>query len=75
MAVARRELGESFFSVAGMPERPYRISSQGCVYEIEYVALSIDNEWFAFDAIDSTSWLLVARDLSVYQPIIVIPNQ
>lgn len=75
MAVARRELGESFFSVAGMPERPYRISPQGCVYEVEYVALSLGNEWFSLDGIDSTSWMFVARDLSVFRPEIVIPNQ
>lgn len=75
IAAARKELGEAFFFVAGMPERPYRIAPRGCVYEVEYVALSLGNQWFSFDGIDGTSWILVARDMSVYQPKIVIPNR
>lgn len=75
MTAARKELGESSFRVPGMPERPHRITARGCVYEVEYVVISVNNEWVSFDAIDGTGWMLVARDLSVLRPEIVIPNQ
>jgi hypothetical protein len=66
MAVARRELGKSFFSVSGMPERPHRITARGCVYEVEYPILSNGSEWFGFDAVDGTSSILIARVLSTF---------
>jgi hypothetical protein len=73
IAAAKKELGESFFRPSGMPDRPFRISERGCVYEVEYVILSVKNQWLSFDAIDGTSWILVARDLSVFRPLIHYP--
>jgi len=68
MDAAWKELGESYFHVPGMPERPYRIATRGCAYEVEYVILSHGQEWFGFDAIDGTSFILVARDHRVWRP-------
>ena len=74
MAAAQRELGESFFHPSDMPDRPFRISELGCVYQVEYVILSVKDRWLSFDAIDGTGWILVARDLSVFQPLIIVPT-
>jgi hypothetical protein len=73
MDAARKELGESFFSPPDMPyRRPSRIVERGCVYEVEYVILSVGDRWLSFDSIDGTSSILVARDLSIFTFSIII---
>ena len=67
LAAALDTLGASFLQVEGMPERPYRISTQRCVYLFEYSVLSQHDRWFSLDALHATGELWVARDLRTWK--------
>ena len=65
--IARKALGDSFLRPPGMPERPYRVLSVGCVYYFEYVILSHGHEWFSFDGIDAVADIRITRDGHAYK--------
>ena len=67
LAAALDTLGASFLQVEGLPERPYRITSEKCVYRFEYSVLSHHDRWLSLDAIHATGELWVARDLRTWK--------
>lgn len=76
LAAALGTLGSSFLQVGGMPDRPYRITTEKCVYLFEYSVLSHHGKWFSLDAIHGTGQLWVARDSRTWRlepPQLVLP--
>lgn len=65
--IGHRVLGEAFFHIEGLAERPSRVLEQGCVYAFEYPIGTYEDQWWGFNSVDGTSRILVARDGSVFR--------
>ena len=75
--IGHQVLGEAFFHIEGLPERPSRVIEYGCVYRFQYPIGTYEDQWWGFNSVDGTSEILVARDGSIFlfESVVIVDRQ